>query len=182
MCWKQRYELCRQSLYNQGYSLLSGYLRLWELDHKESRMPKNWCFQTVVLERTPESPLDSKKIKPVNLRGDQPWTYTGRTDAEAEAPVFSSSDANRLLIGKVSDAGKDWGQKEKRASEDEMVDSITYAMNMNLGKLWEMVRDREAWSAAVYGVAKSQTWLGGWTTTYMHAYIQSCDDFILIPW
>ena len=145
-------------------------------------MPKNWCFQTVVLERTPESPLDSKKIKPVNLKGDQPWTYTGRTDAEAEAPVFSSSDANRLLIGKVSDAGKDWGQKEKRASEDEMVDSITYAMNMNLGKLWEMVRDREAWSAAVYGVAKSQTWLGGWTTTYMHAYIQSCDDFILIPW
>ena len=76
--------------------------------------------QTVVLEKTPESSLDSKEIKPVNLKGDQPWIFTGRTDAEAEAPVFRSSDTNRWLTGKVPDAGKDWGQKEKRASEDEM--------------------------------------------------------------
>ena len=96
------------------------HVRLWELDHKESRIPKNWCLQTVVLEKTRESNLDSKEIKPVNLKGNQPWIFTGRTDAEAEAPVFWSSDVNRQLIGKVPDAGKDWGQKEKRASEDEM--------------------------------------------------------------
>ena len=77
-------------------------------------------LQTVVLEKTPESPLDSKEIKPVNLNEDQPWIGTGRTDAEAEAPVFRSSDVNSQLTGKVPDAGKDWGQKEKGASEDEM--------------------------------------------------------------
>ena len=81
-------------------------------------MPKNWCLQIVVLEKTPESPLPSKEIKPVNCKRDQPWIFTGRTDAEA--PVFWSSDVNRQLIGKVPDAGKDWGQKEKGASEDEM--------------------------------------------------------------
>ena len=89
-----------------------------ELDHKEGRAPKNWCLWTVVLEKTPESPLDCKEIKPVNLKGDQPWIFTGRT--KAEAPGFCSSDENRWLTGKVPDAGKDWGQKEKRASEDEM--------------------------------------------------------------
>ena len=83
-------------------------------------MPENRCIWTVVLEKTLESPLDSKGIKPVNLKGDQPWIFTGRADVEAEAPVFWSSDANKCLIGKVSEAGKDWGQKEKRASEDEM--------------------------------------------------------------
>ena len=82
---------------------------------------ENWSLPTAVLEKTPESPLDSKEIKPVNLKGNQPWTLAGRTDAEAEAPVFWSSDMSSRLIGKVSDAGKDWGQKEKGASEEEMV-------------------------------------------------------------
>ena len=90
----------------------------WELDCKEGRTPKNWCLQTVVLEKTSESPFDSKEIKSVNLKGDQPWILTGGTDAEAEAPVFWSSDVNRWLTGKVPDAGKNWGQ-EKRESEDE---------------------------------------------------------------
>ena len=85
----------------------------------EGRMPKNWCLWTVVLEKTSESPFDSKEIKPVNLKGHQSWIFIGRTDPEAEAPVFGSSDVNRWLIGKVPDTGKDWGQK-KRASEDEM--------------------------------------------------------------
>ena len=84
-------------------------------------MPKNWWYLwTLVLKKTPESPLDSKEIKPVNLKGDQPWLFTGRADAKAEVPVSWSSDVNRQLIGKVADAGKDWEQ-EKRASEDEMV-------------------------------------------------------------
>ena len=126
-------------------------------------MPKNWCFWTVVLEKTPESPLDSKEIKPVNLTGDQPWIFTGRTDAEAEVPIFWPSDANRWLIGKVPDAGKDWGQKEKRASDD-----------MNLGKCQDMVRDMEAWRAAVHGVTKSWTWLGDWTTTILTLLFIRC--------
>ena len=109
-----------KGLYSQGYCLLSGHVRLWELDSKEGRATKNWCLWTAVLEKTPESPTDSKEIKPVNLKWDQPWIFTGRTDAEAEAPVFWSSDANRWLFGKVPDAGNDWGGKEKRASDDEM--------------------------------------------------------------
>ena len=108
----------------------------------------------MVLEKTPESPLNSKEIKPVNLKGDQPQIFTGRTDAEA--PVFWSSDANRRLTGKVPDAGKDLGQ-EKKMSEDEMAGYINNAMNRNLGQLWEMVRDREAWRAVIHGVAKSRT-------------------------
>ena len=106
----------------------------------KARVPKNWCLGTVVPEKTPKSPLDSGEIKPVNFKGDQPWIFTGRTDAEA--PVFWSSDANSGLIGKVPDAMKDWGQKEKRVSEAEMAG--TDAMNMNLGKLQEMVREGEA--------------------------------------
>ena len=91
-----------------------------ELDHKEGRAPKNWCFQTVVLQKTLESPLDSKKIKPVNPKGNQSWGLTGRTNAEAEAPIFWPPDANRRLIGKDPDAGNDWRQKVKRAAGDEM--------------------------------------------------------------
>ena len=97
-------------------------------------MPKNWCLWTVVLEKTPESPLDSKEIKPVNLKGNQPWIVTGRTDAEAEAPVFWSSDANRRLIEKVPDAGKDWGQKGKRASEDETAERHHWCNEHELGQ------------------------------------------------
>ena len=107
--------------YSQGCSLPSGHVQLWELDCKEGRTPKNWCLQTVMLEKTPESPLDSKEIKPVNLNGDQPWIFTERTDAEAETPIFWSSDVNSWLTGRVPDAGQDWGQNEKRASVDEIV-------------------------------------------------------------
>ena len=85
--------------YSQGYGFSSGRLWMWELDCEESWMSKNWCFWTVVLEKAPESPLDSKEIQPANLKGDQPWIFTGRTDADAEAPIFWLSDANRWLIG-----------------------------------------------------------------------------------
>ena len=109
--------LCWQRSYCQGYGLPSGHVRLWELDHKEGGVPENWCLQTVVLEKTPESPMDSK-IKPVKLKGNQPWILLGRTDAEVETPVFSSSDVNSWLTGKVPNAGKDL--MEKSTSEDEM--------------------------------------------------------------
>ena len=108
---KQRYYFANKHLVRQGYGLPSGQVRLWELDHKEGRASKNWCLQTVVLEKSPESSMDSKRIKPVNLKENQPWIPVGRTDIEGEAPVFWSSDTNKQLIGKVADAGKDWGQE-----------------------------------------------------------------------
>ena len=110
----------------------SGHVWLWELDHKEDRTPKNWCLRTVVLEKTSESPLDSKEIKTVNLKRDQPWIFTGKTDAEA--PVFWSSAVNRQLIGKVPDAGKEWGQK-KRASEHEMAGQHHWCSEHELGQI-----------------------------------------------
>ena len=93
---------------------------MWELDYKESRMPKNWCFWTVVLEKVLKSPLDCKEIQPVNLKGNQSWIFIGWTDVEAETPILWPSDAKNWLIGKDPDAGKDWRQEEKRTREDEM--------------------------------------------------------------
>ena len=94
---------------------------MWEVDHKEGWMPKNWCFQIVVLEKTLESPLECKEIKPVNPKGNQPWIFIGKTDAEAEAPILWLPDMKSQLIGKDPDSGKDWRQKEKEEPEDEMV-------------------------------------------------------------
>ena len=102
----------------QGYGVPTGHVQLRELYYKEGRVPKNGCLWSVVLEKTPESPLDCKEITLVNLKGNQPWMLTGRTDAAAEASVLWSCDANSWLIGKVPDAGKDWVQKDKRVSEN----------------------------------------------------------------
>ena len=94
---------------------------MWELDYKESWVPKNWCFWTVVLEKTLESPLDCKEIQPLHPKGDQSWVFIGRTDAEAKTPILWPLDAKNWLIWKDPDAGKDWRQEEKGATEDEMV-------------------------------------------------------------
>ena len=117
---KQRHYSADKCPDSQGYGLPSGHVRLWELDHKGGRTPKNWYFRIVVLEKSPTGPLDTKEIKPVNLKEDKPWIFTKLPDAEAEVPVFWSPDVNRWLTGKISDAGKNWGQKENRVSEDEM--------------------------------------------------------------
>ena len=136
---------------------------MWELDYKEGWAPKNLSFW-IVQEKTVESPLHSKEIKPVNPKGNQPWIFIGRTDAEAEAPKLWPLDAKSQLTGKDPDAGKDEGKRRKGSQRIRWLDSIINSMDMNLSKLWEIVEDRGAWDTAVHGVTKSQTWLTDWTT------------------
>ena len=131
--WKKSYDQPRQHIKKQrcyfaskgpsgqSYVFSSSHVCMWELDHKESWMPKKWCFWTVVLEKTLESPLDCKEIKPVNPKGNQSWLFTGRADAEAAAPILCPPDGKNWLIEKAPDSGKDWRQEEKGTAEDEMV-------------------------------------------------------------
>ena len=118
---KQRYHFADKGPSSQSYSFSSSHVWMWELGCKESWAPKNWCFQTVVLEKTLESPLDCKEIKLVNPKGNQSWLFIGRTDAEAETPILWPPDAKNWLIGKDPDDGKDWWWEEKGTTEDEMV-------------------------------------------------------------
>ena len=109
-----------KGLSSQGYGFSCGHIWMWELDCEEGWVLKNWCFWSVVLEKTLESPLDCKEIQPVHSEGDQPWDFFGRNDAEAESPVLWPPHAKSWLLGKDSDARRDWGQEEKGTTEDEM--------------------------------------------------------------
>ena len=118
---KQRYYFANKGPSSQGYGFSSSHVRMWDLNYKESWVPKNWCFWTVVLEKTLESPLDFKEIQPVHPKGDQSWVFFGRTHVEAETLILRSPDTKSWLIWKDPDAGKDWGQEENGMTEDEMV-------------------------------------------------------------
>jgi len=126
----------------KGYGFSSSHVGMWELDSKESWVPKNRCFWTVVLEKTLESPLDCKEIKPINPKGNQAWIFIGRTDAEAETPILWPPDAKNWLVGKDPDAGKDWWQEENRMTKDEMVgwhhwlDGQKFAQAPRVGDGW----------------------------------------------
>ena len=156
---KQRHYFDDKDLSCQSYGFPSRYVWVWELDYKESLALKNWCFWTVMLEKTLESPLDYKEIQPVHPKGDQSWVFIGRTDVEAETPILWPSDVKNWLIWKDPGAGKDWGQEEKGMTEDEMVgwhhwlNGHEFEQALGVGDRWEV------WCVAVHDVAKSWTQL-----------------------
>jgi len=118
---KQWHHFADKGPYSQSHGFFSSHVQMLELDHKQGWVLKNWCFQRVVLEKTSESPLDSKEIKPVNPKRNQCWMFTGRTDDETKASILQAPDVKSWIIGKDPDVGKDWGQEEKGTAEDEMV-------------------------------------------------------------
>ena len=167
---KWRHDFADQGSYSQNYAFSSSHVWIRELNTKEGWIWKNWCFWNVMLEKTLENPLDSKETKTTNPKGNIPWIFIGRTDTEGEAQILghlkrrADSLGKTLMLGKIK--GRRRGQQRMRR-----LDSIIDLMDMDLSKFCETVKDREAWRAAVHGVAKCQTWLSNWTTIIFHIYV-----------
>ena len=148
---------------NLGYGFFSSHVWMWELDCKESWALKNWCFWTVVLEKTLERPLDCKEIQPVHPKGYQSWVFTGRTDVKAETPILRPPDAKSWLMWKDPDAGKDWGQEEKGTTEDETVGWHHWLKGHEFGWTQGVGDGQGGLSYCSRQGRKSRTWLSDWT-------------------
>ena len=160
---KQRHYFANKGPSSQSYGFSSSHLWIWEVDYKEGWVPKNWCFWTVVLEKTLESPLDCKEIQPVHPKGNQPWIFIGRTDAEAETPIFGPPDVKDWLIWKDPHAGKDWRLKEKGMTEHEMIGLHHWLHGHEFEQALGAGDGQGDLACCSPWVAKSWIWLSDWT-------------------
>ena len=178
---KQRHHFANKGLYSQSYGFFSSHVRMWELDHKEGWAPKNWRFQTVVLEKTLENPLDSKNIKLVNPKGNKPWIFIGRTILKLKLRYFGHLMQRAGSLEKTPMLGKIWGKRRRGRQRIRWLDGITDSVDVNLSKFQKTVKDKKAWHAAIHGVAKSWTWISDWTTVATVAWEETWKVLTALP-